>query len=516
MMGNDQSSYDRLKDICSRRLEGRRLVLASNRGPIEHHLTNDGQLEVRRGSGGIVTALTSISEFTEVVWIASAMGEGDRQVARQGRVKVSSSSENLRLRFVVSPRNTYHKFYSVFCNPLLWFLQHYMWNSSRTPNIDRTAHDAWENGYIPVNQAFAQAVIEEAEEDGPSPIVMLNDYHLYLAAGYIREQRPDLIIQHFTHIPWPAPSYWQLLPDSMRQLIFRSLCSVNILGLQTSRDVRSFLQCCQSFIREAKVNYQRQTVCLDEHKVQVKAYPVSVDVAGLHKLVSSPAVQEYEAKLRHLCGEQTIVRVDRAEPSKNILRGFRAFDTLLERYPQFRGKISFIALLVPTRTHVRQYQRYVEDITQSIEAVNSKYGTVDWQPIHLFYENNYPQAIAAMRLYDVLLVNAVIDGMNLVAKEGPTINDRDGVLILSETVGAHEQLGEYCLTVSPADIEGTTQALYTALTMPANEKRRRAAALKSSIEKEDIASWLWHLLNDTANLVEQQPETATPESVPHR
>jgi trehalose 6-phosphate synthase len=140
--------------------------------------------------------------------------------------------------------------------------------------------------------------------------------------------------------------------------------------------VRSFLQCCQSFIREAKVNYQRQTVCLDGHKVQVKAYPVSVDVVGLHKLIDSPTVQEYEAKLRQLCGEQTIVRVDRAEPSKNILRGFRAFDTLLQRYPQFRGKVNFIALLVPTRTHVRQYQRYVEDITQLIEAVNSKYGTV--------------------------------------------------------------------------------------------------------------------------------------------
>jgi trehalose 6-phosphate synthase len=515
MMENVLGSYDRLKDICSRRLADRRLVLASNRGPIEHHLINNGQLEARRGSGGIVTALAGISEFIEVVWIASAMGEGDRQMARQGRIKVDSASENLVLRFVVSPRNTYHKFYSVFCNPLLWFLQHYMWNSSRTPNIDRTAHDAWENGYIPVNQAFAQAVIEEASGAGPSPIVMLNDYHLYLAAGYIREQRPDLIIQHFTHIPCPAPSYWQLLPDSMRQPIFRSLCSVDILGLQTARDVRSFLQCCQSFIREAKVNYQRQTVCLDGHKVQVKAYPVSVDVVGLHKLIGSPAVQEYEATLRQLCGEQTIVRVDRAEPSKNILRGFRAFDTLLECYPQFRGKVNFIAFLVPTRTHVRQYQRYVEDITQLIETVNSKYGTIDWQPIHLFYENNYPQAIAAMRLYDVLLVNAVIDGMNLVAKEGPTINDRDGVLILSETVGAHEQLGEHCLTVSPADIEGTTQALYTALAMPAAEKRRRARALKSSIEREDIANWLWCLLNDTANLVEQQPETATPESVSH-
>ncbi len=513
-MENQENANAWLRDLCSRRLSQRRLVLASNRGPIEYHLTTDGRLEARRGSGGVVTALSSISKFMEVDWVASAMGEGDRQVvhrAYQGRIK---AGENLYLRFVVTPRNTYHKFYSIFCNPLLWFLQHYMWNSPRTPNIDRATHDAWENGYIPVNQAFARAVIEEADGDGPSPIIMLHDYHLYLAGGYIRGQRPDLIIQHFIHIPWPSPCYWQLLPDCMRQPIFRSLCAVDIVGLQTARDVLNFLHCCQSFISEAEVDYQRQTVRLNEHTVQVKTYPTSIDVAGLQKLFASPALQEYEAKLRSLCGEQTIVRVDRAEPSKNILRGFRAFDTLLERYPQFQGRVKFIAFFVPTRTHLRQYQRYIEEVTQLIEAINRKYATEDWQPIDFFYENNYLQAIAGMRLYDVLLVNAVIDGMNLVAKEGPTVNNRDGVLILSETVGACEQLGQNCLTVAPADIEGTTQALYTALTMPVDERHRRATALKRSIEKEDVTNWLWHLLEDTANLVEQRSGTSTLESAP--
>jgi trehalose 6-phosphate synthase len=517
-MINQESAFARLRELCSQRLSQRRLVLASNRGPIEYRLSDDGRLEGHRGSGGVVTALSSISQFIEVDWIASAMGEGDRQAvqrARQGRIKVSQTGENLYLRFIVTHRNTYHKFYSVFCNPLLWFLQHYMWNSPRTPNIDRAVHDAWENGYIAVNQAFARAVIEETSGNEPSPIVLLNDYHLYLAGGYIREQRPDLIIQHFTHIPWPSPSYWQLLPDCMRQPIFRSLCSVDIVGLQTARDVRNFLHCCETFVSEAEIDYGQQAIRLNGHTVQVKAYPISIDVAGLHKLLSSPAVQEYEAKLRPLCGEQTIVRVDRAEPSKNILRGFRAFDTLLERYPQFRGKVNFIAFLVPTRTHLRQYQRYMEESIQVIEAINRKYGNEDWQPVHFFYENNYPQAIAGMCLYDVLLVNAVIDGMNLVAKEGPTVNNRDGVLILSETVGACEQLGQNCLTVAPADIEGTTQALYTALTMPADERHRRATALKRSIEKEDMTNWLWHLLEDTANLVEQQSETSTQESALH-
>ena len=507
-----ESSNARLKELCSQRLSPGRLILASNRGPIEYYFTEGRQLRLRRGSGGIVTALSSLTNYVELDWIASAMGEGDREAAQRahGRhFKVPSFNNNLYLNFVVSPRDTYHKFYSVICNPLLWFLQHYMWNSSRTPNIDQAIYNAWENGYVPVNQAFAQAVIAEVAASESPPIVMLNDYHLYSASSYIRRQMPDLVIQHFIHVPWPSPTYWQLLPSSMRQAIFRSLCTTDIVGLQTMRDVRNFLYCCQSFIDEAEIDYKQQTVQLNKHILQVKAYPVSVDVAGLKKLVSSARLEEDEERLRHLCGEQTIVRVDRVEPSKNIIRGFRAFDMLLERYPQFVGKVKFIAFLVPTRTHLKPYQRYTQEVTQLIEAINNKYSTEEWHPIDFFYENNYIQAIAGMCLYDVLLVNAVIDGMNLVAKEGPTVNNQDGVLILSETVGACEQLGQNALTVAPTDLEGTTQALYTALTMPPDEKNKRATELKRSIENEDLTNWLLCLLEDAVNLLEERSGTST-------
>jgi len=512
MSTSPETNKSQLEKLCRQKLSHRRLILASNRGPIEYHLSQDGQLQAQRGSGGVVTALSSLSKYIELDWIASAMGEGDRQVAQRakgGRFKVPLAGENLHLRFVVSPRNTYHKFYGVICNPLLWFLQHYMWSSSRTPNIDHVVYDAWENGYVPVNQAFAQAIIDEAAESKLPPIIMLHDYHLYLASAYIRKQMPNLVIQYFIHIPWPSPTYWQLLPNSMRQAILRSLCTADIVGLQTQRDTRSFLHCCQSFIGEAEVDYRQQTVRINEHVVRVKAYPVSVDVASLKELVSSTRLHEYEEKLRHLYGEQTIVRVDRAEPSKNIIRGFRAFDMLLERYPQLLGKVKFIAFLVPTRTHLKMYQRYIQEVTQLIEAINNKYGNEQWHPIDFFYENNYTQAIAGMRLYDVLLVNAVIDGMNLVAKEGPTVNNQDGVLILSETVGACEQLEQNALTVSPADLEGTAQALYTALTMPPDERKRRAAGLKRSIEEEDLTNWLLHLLEDIVNLVSERSETST-------
>ncbi len=498
------SNEAQLKELYHQKLSSCRLILASNRGPIEYYLAQDRELKARRGSGGVVTALSGISDFIEMEWIASAMGEGDREAARMAKgesFKGPKARENLYLRFVVSPRSRYHKFYGVFCNPLLWFLQHYMWNSPRTPNIDHVTYDAWENGYIPVNQAFAQAVISSAKRSQPPSVVMLNDYHLYLAGGYIRQEMPDLPIQHFIHIPWPAASYWQLLPDQMRQAIIRSLCAADIVGFQTSRDVNSFLNCCETLTHGAEVDYREQTVQFNGRITRVKAYPVSVNVAALRRLVSSTEIKEYEAKLKPLCGEKTIVRVDRAEPSKNIIRGFRAFDIFLERHPEFLRRVKFIAFLVPTRTHIRMYQRYTEDIIQLIETINSKYGTDDWHPIDYFYENNYYQAIAGMRLYDVLLINAVIDGMNLVAKEGPTVNDRNGVLILSETVGACEQLGENALTVAPADLEGTVRALYTALTMPLEERKRRAMALKESISREDITDWLRHLLEDIASLV---------------
>lgn len=518
-MANEEDGNARLRELCRQRLSPRRLILASNRGPIEYHLTEGGQLQARRGSGGVVAALTSLGRYLEIDWVASAMGEGDRQAVQrmpQGHIKASLARGNLYLRFVLSPRNTYHKFYNILCNPLLWFLQHYMWHLPRTPNIDHTVHDAWENGYISVNQAFAQAIIEEVGSAEPLPIVLLHDYHLYLAGGYIKQQRPDLLVQHFVHLPWPGPLYWQLLPDSMRSPIMRSLCSIDIVGLQTTRDARNFLHCCQSFISQAEVDYQRQTVKLNDHTVQVKTYPISIDVAALQRLVASPTLREYEPKLRALCGEQTIVRVDRVEPSQNILRGFRAFDLLLERYPEFRGKVKLIAFLVPTKTHLRPYQRYTQEVTELIEAVNSKYATESWRPVEYLYENNYIQAIAGMCLYDVLLINAAIDGMNLVAKEGPIANNRDGVLILSETTGAYEQLGANCLTVAATDIEGTTQALYTALTMPPDERKRRAEALKKAIEEEDLTNWLWHLLDDVAVLAEQRyqattAETASPE-----
>jgi trehalose 6-phosphate synthase len=500
-------TVERLAALCQELLSERRLILVSNRGPVEYRVAQNGELQLNRGTGGVVTALRAISRQVELTWIASTMGEGDRLAAsgQNGRFQVALPGHRLYLRFVTSPRNVYHKYYNLFCNPLLWFLQHYMWNSPYTPNFDAKVYDAWDNGYVAVNRAFAEAVIEEAAHDRTQPFVMIHDYQLYLVGGYIRREMPNAILQHFIHIPWPASSWWQLFPDPMRRAILESLCAADIVGLQTNRDVHYFLHCCEMFLDEAQVDYVGHTVLHGGRKTQVASYPVSVDLAALHRIVRSPRVQEYEEKLRPYLGEQTIVRVDRAEPSKNISRGLKAFDMLLQRYPHLVNKVKLICFVVPSRSGIKQYERYTQEIFDSVEAINAKYGTEGWQPIKLFFENNYAQSIAGMRLYDVLLINPVIDGMNLVSKEGPIVNARNGILVLSESAGAYEQLKENVISVAPADLEGTTQALYEALTMDPAERKRKAEALRKSIEEEDITTWLYRQFRDLRNLACQLP-----------
>ena len=491
--------YARVLELCSETLDGRRLIVVSNRGPVEHRLNADGQIQVRRGSGGLVTAFSSLMRDVDLTWVSSAMGEGDRRVWEESHgesIKPTLPGSRVSLRYVNTPRRVYHKFYNTLCNPLLWFLQHYMWSPSYTPTIDSTVHDAWENGYVQVNRSFADAVVAEGQANGGSVCVMVHDYHLYLVAQQVREALPKAIIEHFVHIPWPSPEYWELMPAYIRSSICRSLCASDIVGFQTNRDGHNFLQSCQEFLPGAEVDYAACTVNLDGRQTLVRSYPLSINVEEVRRIAASSRTREYERQLQSDRTEKIIIRVDRAEPNKNILRGFRAYQTLLKQHPELHGKVSFLAFLVPSRTHIRQYQRYLEEIQQLIESINGESGTAEWQPIQLFMENNYTQAVAGMKLYDVLLVNAVIDGMNLVAKEGPVINDNNGVLVLSGAAGAYPQLAEGVLAVSAADVQGTMEAMYQALTMSDEERKRRSAILTESIEREDITHWFQRQFED--------------------
>ena len=493
-----------LTQLCSTVTSQRRLFIVSNRGPVEHHMTPGGHPEARRASGGVVTALNSITQSVEFTWVASAMGEGDRLVSNNGHAPSFKSplpGQTIDLRYVVTPRRAYHKYFNVLCNPLLWFLQHYMWNPPYNPNVDASVHDAWETGYVPVNQAFARAIVEECSENAKPPIIIGHDYHLYLLPEFVRKELPGAVIQHFVHIPWPSPRYWQMIPEYIVERICSSLCAADVAGFQTPQDCRSFIDTIEEFLPDARVDRDECAVFWRDGRTQVRCYPLSINVPEVQGIANSARALEYQSRLANWTNEMNVVRIDRAEPNRNIVRGFKAFGLMLSKYPELQGRVNFLAFLVPSRTHVRQYQRYMDEIQQSVNQVNEMYGNGDWTPIKMFVENNYTQALAGMKLYDALLVNTVIEGMNLVAKEGPVVNNRDGVLVISRSSGAYHQLAKGALSVSPTDIEGTMEALYKAITMPQEKRKEMASALAESICGEDITHWISRQLEDIAKLL---------------
>ncbi len=479
----------------------RATIIASNRGPVTLTQADGGAVQFQLGSGGLVKALTSLAMQINATWIACAQSDVD--IAwREGKVPLEQGGE-LLVKFLTPDPSAYDGYYNVISNPLLWFLQHSMWDIPRTPLIDRSTWQAWEDGYVVVNQLFAQEIAKKVQQTTSRALVMLQDYHLYLASRYLREfkfeHKPTVLL--FVHIPWPGPEYWGILPPTMRQAILDGLCAVDLLGFQTREDGLNFLRTCESYLPSASVKYKRGRVWHRNHATYVKDFPISIDVQALREQAASLEVETYLPEITEIVqNRKLILRIDRIEPSKNIVRGFKAFEEMLEDYPEHRKQVVFLALLVPSRIDVSEYQDYLDELMASAGRINARFGDHEWEPVRLLVSENYPRAIAAMKEYDVLLVNAIADGMNLVAKEGPTVNQKDGVLILSERAGAQQQLAPGATVISPCDVYATAEALHQALVMPAEERRARAQRLRWIIEKEDIYAWLQHQLDAVAEL----------------
>ncbi len=484
-------------------LEQRLLIIASNRGPVTLHQNENGDLEYQRGTGGLVTALVGVLQHAEARWIACARTEEDKAWGR-GLVPLGDSDEQVWMQFLTPSDSSYEGYYRVIANPLLWFLQHSMWNIFREPTIDQAVWRHWQDGYVAVNTLFAQAVAQQIASASRPALVMLQDYHLYLAPSLIRYKfRPKAkyTLAHFVHIPWPGAEDWGLLPAKMRQAILEGLCAVDLLGFQTYEDGLNFIRTCESHLPRVHVNYRKGRVWFRNHATYIRDFPISIDVNGLRQFAETDEVNSYREQLLQLHGDwQVVLRIDRIEPSKNIVRGFQAFDEMLELHPEYRGKVKFLAFLVPSRLGVSEYENYLDEVMGVAGRVNAKYGGNDWEPIRVLVDENYPRAVAGLQIYDVLLVNSIADGMNLVAKEGPIVNRREGVLVLSERTGAYQQLESGVLVVSPLDIYETAEAMHRALLMPLEERRARAERLRSLIEQQDIVDWLYQQLSTIIKL----------------
>lgn len=483
-------------------IERKQLILASNRGPFDFLATEDG-FERKRGSGGVVTVLSPIGRYTNPVWIAAARSEGDREIAREhgsNPIPVEDNGAQYSLRFVDIPHDVYNGYYNVISNPLLWFLHHYMWDTPRDPRIGEVEWSAWHGGYVPANRAFAKIISEEIERSALSPVVLIQDYQLYLVPGELRHMHPEATIQFFLHIPFPSSDYLRMLPVEMRQAIVSSLLMCDIIGFQTNRSAVNFLRAASSFVPDTRIDYDTGLIEHAGRQSAARIYPASVDPESVRELAFSPRAEQELGSLAPYFGERNILRVDRIEPSKNIVRGFESYSLMLDSHPELKGRVKFLAFLVPPRPGIPEYEQYQDEIMAMVGRINIRYGTDTWRPIEAFVGNNYVRALAAMRRYDVLLVNPLIDGMNVVSKEGVVVNERDGVIVLSEGAGSFEQFSPLPHFVSAGDILGTAEALYSALHMPLPERRELATKLRESVEREDVVHWLETQLQDIENL----------------
>jgi trehalose 6-phosphate synthase len=448
----------------------RELIVVSNRGPVAYDRV-DGKRVERRGGGGLATALRGLQKQHHVTWIASAMTAEDRVVAAEGGGD---------LVLIAHDPEAYDSYYNVVANPLLWFVQHELWDRAFHPELGAEFHAAWRDGYEQVNRAFAAAVVAQLDNN-PEAAVFFHDYHLYLAPKLVREARPDARLMHFIHIPWPVD--WTVLPPAMRTAVHEGLLANDVVAFHTERWARNFLRSCED-------------VCGGTGRATVTHHAISIDVAEFEALRSSEAVLAEEEKLTESRPEYLIVRVDRTDPAKNIVRGFRAFETLLDGHPEWRGRVQLLALLDPSRQAIPAYVDYLELVERTAAEVNERYPDA----VSLTVQDNFPQSVAAYAQFDVLLVNAVYDGLNLIVKEAPLVNSRDGVVVLSENAGAYEELGEWTLGVNPFDIQGQADALHEALGMAPAERRRRIEAIRSHVREHDVGRWIDGLLADLDHL----------------
>jgi trehalose 6-phosphate synthase len=462
------------------------VLVASNRGPVTFVPEGD-ELVPRRGAGGLVSALSSALQTTGGLWISSAMNPGDRERAARstdGRIEVITDDAKFHVRLLTFDDETYDLAYNQVSNRMLWFLHHHLWDLPRAPSFDDGTRRAWE-AYRRYNQAFAGALAEEA--GGDPATVLVQDYHLCLVPQALRELVPGARIAHFHHSPFAGPDELQLLPEPMRRELLEGLLGADLLGFHTERWARNFLACCQLLegarCRGRSVRWQGRTVRLG-------VFPISIDAEVLRERARAPEVEVKREELLLWAGDRALVlRVDRTDLSKNIVRGFLAYGDFLRRHPEWRKRVVFLALLNPSRQQVPEYRTYREALVETARAVNRELGDAEWQPLELRIGDDWDEVVAAYGIYDVLLVNPVFDGMNLVAKEGPLLNQRDGVLLLSRNAGAFAELGKHALAVDPLDVAGTADALDTALRMSPAERKTMAAALKRAAGARTPARW---------------------------
>ncbi|MBF9072200.1 alpha,alpha-trehalose-phosphate synthase (UDP-forming) [Streptacidiphilus fuscans] len=448
------------------------IVLASNRGPVSFSVGDEGTLTPRRGGGGLVSGLSAIGTEQESVWVCAALSDGDRAAARQGLTDPD-------VHMLDIDPGTFTRAYNGIANSTLWFVHHLLYDTPTKPVFGANFRREWAS-YEAYNRAFADALAACAE---PGAAVLVQDYHLSLTPRLLRELRPDVRIGHFSHTPWAPPDYYRLLPDDVAADVLRGILGADRAGFLTERWARSFAACCEAVLGAEvgevapdadgllSITYEGRTTVVGVH-------PLGADAGFLRERAHRSDVDARLAALREQVGDRrTVVRVDRTELSKNIVRGLLAYQHLLRTRPEWLDRVVHIAFAYPSRHDLPEYREYTAAVLRTAQEINDEFGTPSWQPVILHVNDDFPRSLAAYRLADVALVNPIRDGMNLVAKEVPVVSDRGVALVLSREAGAFAELGEDSLTVNPYDVIATADALAAALVMPEEERASRSKRL---------------------------------------
>lgn len=453
------------------------LLLASNRGPVSFSEDGRGGLVARRGGGGLVSAVAGASAAGGALWVCAALSDADRRAVRRGQVP--AGVEMLELDPV-----TFDRAYNRVANATLWFVSHLLYDTATAPVFDSRTRREWA-AYRAYDDAFAAALAAAA---APGAAVLVQDYHLALTPRQLRERRPDLRIGHFSHTPWAPPEYFSLLPDGVAREVLVGMLGADAVGFHSRRWADAFARCC---VEVLGATYADSTLTHQGRTTRVSVHPLGVDAAELRERASQPDVQGRLPRLRELVGDcQLILRIDRTELSKNIVRGLAAYRELLRTRPQWRKKVVHLAFAYPSRHDLPAYRAYTGAVQQAAREVNEEFADGGWLPVHLEVRDDYPRSLAAYSLADVLLVNPLRDGMNLVAKEGPVLSSRGVSLVLSRQAGAADELGADAHLVNPYDVAQTAEALHEALSTPATLRAERSARLARAATALPPAEWL--------------------------
>ena len=455
------------------------MVVASNRGPVSWSRSDSGELEPRRGFGGLVTALGGALQSEPGTWVSVALSEDDRAVAAEhdgGPFDVEASGSRFRLQ-LIDAAERYDGYYNEIANRLLWFSVHQLWGEPYEP-VGIGWRDAWDD-YLAVNSQVAEDVAAAEGEE-----IYLQDYHLTTAAPSVREQSPDAAILQYMHTPWCHPEYLRHLPDEIARAVVEGLLAADVVAFSSPAWCAAFLRCAAAVLSASVAG---ETVTYQDRTTVVAPFVLGIDRDDLAQSAGSDEVKQAGRDIDEELGDRALIlRVDRTDLSKNILRGLHAYELLLERHPEHRGAVWHYAHLNPSRQSVPEYSEYLGRCTAAAERISDRFGE---DCLTVFVGDDYPRAVAAQQRSDVLVANPVMDGTNLVAKEGPALNQRNGVLLLSPTAGAADVLAEGAVMVNPFDVEAQAEALHTALTMEPAERRKRADLLRAAAQQGDPVTW---------------------------